>query len=139
VWVVFSSIGIKARFLQTHFKHWKADPEEMSGHMDLSAIEAPLFDEIDYSSWRENVKHFLNSKGSEVWNSVVRNPWDLTTSKNISKIIVQRRSRKNNEVALNILPNGLSDIIKAHIGLCTSVKDLWIKLEKMYQIKNEDT
>jgi hypothetical protein len=41
-------------------------------------------------------------------------------------------------VALNILLNGLSDTIKSRIGLCTSTKDLWIKLEKMYQIKNED-
>jgi hypothetical protein len=56
VWVVFSSIGIRARFLQTQFKHWKENPEEMGGHMAFSAIEAPLFDGIDYSSWRENMK-----------------------------------------------------------------------------------
>jgi hypothetical protein len=129
----------EGRFLQTQFKHWKADPEEMGGHMALSAIEAPLFDGTDYSSWRENMKQFLKSKGSEVWNSVVSKPWDLTTSKNLSKITVQRRERKNNEVALKILLNGLSDTVKARIGLCTSAKDLWLKLEKMYQIKNEDT
>jgi hypothetical protein len=32
------------------------DPEEMGGHMALSTIEAPLFDGIDYSSLRENIK-----------------------------------------------------------------------------------
>jgi hypothetical protein len=42
-------------------------------------------------------------------------------------------------VALKILLNGLSDIVKEIIGLCTSTKDLWLKLEKMYQIKSEDT
>jgi hypothetical protein len=42
-------------------------------------------------------------------------------------------------VALKVLLNGLSDTIKTSIGLCTSAKDLWIKLEKMYQIKNEET
>jgi hypothetical protein len=124
---------------KTQFKHWKVDPEEMGGQMVLSAIEAPLFDGTDYSSWRENMKQYLKSKGSEVWSSVVSKPWDLTTSKNLSKITVQRRARKNNEVALKILLNGLSDTVKTSIGLCTSAKDLWLKLEKMYQIKNKDT
>jgi hypothetical protein len=59
----------------------------------------------------------LKSKGSEVWNSLVRKKWDLTTSKNLSKITVQRRARKNNEVALKILLNGLSDTVKEIIGL----------------------
>jgi hypothetical protein len=51
-----SSIGIIARFLQTKFKHWNEDPEEMGGHMALSAIEAPLFNGTYYSSWRKNMK-----------------------------------------------------------------------------------
>jgi hypothetical protein len=42
-------------------------------------------------------------------------------------------------VALKILLNGLSDTFKTRIGICTSSKDLWLKLENMYQIKNEDT
>jgi hypothetical protein len=74
VWVVCSSIGIRARFLQKQFKHGKADPEEMGGHVALSAIEAHLFNGTDSSSWRENMKQFLKSKGSEVWNSVVSKP-----------------------------------------------------------------
>jgi hypothetical protein len=80
----------------TQFNHWKVDPEEMGGHMALSGIEAPLFDGTNYSSWRENMKQYLNSKGTEVWNSVVRKPQDLSTSNNISKITVQKRARKNN-------------------------------------------
>jgi hypothetical protein len=111
----------------------------MGGHMALSAIEAPLFDGTDYSSWRENMKQYLKSKGYEFLNLVVIKPWDLTTSKNLSKIIVLRKSRKNNEVTLNILLNGLSDTVKASIGLCTSTKDLWLKLEEMYQIKIQNT
>jgi hypothetical protein len=58
----------------TQFNHWKVDPEEMGGQMALSAIEAPLFDGTDYSSWRENMKQYLKSRGSEVWNSVVSKP-----------------------------------------------------------------
>jgi len=85
------------------------------------------------------MKQYLKSKGSEFWNSVVSKPCDLTTSKNISKITVQRKARKNNEVALKIILNGLSYTVKKRIGLCTCTKDLWINLEKMYQIKNKDT
>jgi hypothetical protein len=107
--------------------------------MALSAIEAPLFDGTYYSSWRENMKQYLKSKGFEVWNSVVSKPWELTTSKNLSKIKFQRRVRKNNEVALKILLNGLSNTVKESIGLCTSSKDLWLKLEEIYQIKKQDT
>jgi hypothetical protein len=102
-------------FFKTQFNHWKVDPEEMCGQMALSVIEAPLFDGTDYSSWRENLKQYLKSKGSKAWNSVVSKPWDLTTSKNLSKITVQRRARKNNKVALKILLNGLSDTVKASI------------------------
>jgi hypothetical protein len=69
--------------------------------MALSTIEAPLFDGTNYSSWRENMKQYFKSRGSKVWNSIVSKPWDLTTSKNLSNITVQRRVRKNNEVALN--------------------------------------
>jgi hypothetical protein len=39
---------------------------------------------------------------------------------------------------LKILLNGLSDTVKTSIGLCTSTKDLWLKLENMYQIKKEE-
>jgi hypothetical protein len=85
------------------------------------------------------MKWYLKSRGYEVWNFVVSNMWDLTTSKNISNIVAQRRVRKNNEVALKILLNGLLDIVKASMVLCTSSKDLWLNLEKMYQIKREDT
>jgi hypothetical protein len=47
---VCSTIGIRARFLQTQFNHWKVDPEGIGGQMALSAIEAPLFDGTNYSS-----------------------------------------------------------------------------------------
>jgi hypothetical protein len=85
------------------------------------------------------MKQYLRSRGSEVWNSVVSKPWDLTTSNNLSKITFQIRARKKNEVALKIILNGFSDTIKASIGLCTSSKDLWMMLENMYQIKIKDT
>jgi hypothetical protein len=64
---------------------------------------------------------------------------EFSSTKNLSKITVQRRERKNNEVAFKILLNGLLDTVKESIGICTSTKDLWLKLERMYQIKNKDS
>jgi hypothetical protein len=123
----------------THFKHWKVDSEEMGGKMTLSTIEAPLFDGTYYSSWRENMKQYFKSRGYKVWDSVVSKPQHLNNSKNLSKFSSQRRVRNKNEVALKILLSGLADIVKESMGLCTSSKDLLMKLENMYEIKREDT
>jgi hypothetical protein len=70
----------------TQFKHWKVDSEEMGGQIAISTNEAPLFDGTNYSSWRENMKRYLKSRGSGVWDSVVSKPWHLTTSKKKPKL-----------------------------------------------------
>jgi hypothetical protein len=106
----------------------------MDTHMDGQAMpsidEVPLFDETDYSRWRVEIKEYLKSKGAGIFRPIA--------SKNISKFTTQRRVRKKHEVALKIRFNGLSDTVKASMGLCTSSKDLWMKLEKVYQIKRQD-
>jgi hypothetical protein len=35
----------------------------MGGEMDLPTNEVPLFDRTYYSSWREGMKGYLNSRG----------------------------------------------------------------------------
>jgi hypothetical protein len=37
-------------------------------------MKAPLFNGADYLSWRENMKIYLKSRGSGVWDSVVSKP-----------------------------------------------------------------
>jgi hypothetical protein len=59
----------------TQFKHWKVDSEEISGQMALSTNEAPLFDGTYYSSWREGIKWYINSRGSGVLDLVVSKSW----------------------------------------------------------------
>jgi hypothetical protein len=52
----------------------KVDSEEMGGQIVISTNEVPLFDGTNYSSWRENMKRYLKSRGSRVWDLVVSKP-----------------------------------------------------------------
>ena len=70
----------------------------MGGEIAISTTEAPLFDGTYYSSWRENMKRYLKSRGSGVWDSVVSNPWNLTTSKRKTK--TAKEVRRNNSLSL---------------------------------------
>jgi hypothetical protein len=58
----------------TQFKHWKVDSKEMCGQIAISTNETPLFDGTNYSSWRENMKRYMKSRGSGVWDLVVSKP-----------------------------------------------------------------
>jgi hypothetical protein len=107
----------------------------MGGQMTLSTNESPLFDGTNYSSWREIMKWYMNSRGSSVWDSVVSKPWYSTTSKNKSK--TAKEAKKNNSIALKKIQNGLSDQVKEKMGHCTSAKVLWFHLENSYQNKEK--
>ena len=107
----------------------------MEKHMDVQGVpsidEVTFFDEINYSIWRVKMKEYLKSKGASSFQPIA--------SKNLSKFATQTRVKKKHEVALNIIFNGLSDTVKEIMGLCTCSKELWMKLEKVYQIKREYT
>jgi hypothetical protein len=109
----------------------------MGGHVALFTNEAPLFDGTYYSSWRERMKIYMNSRGSGVWDSVLCNPWYLTTSKKKSK--TAKEAKRNNSMPLKAIQNGLSDQVKEKMGHCTSAKLLWLQLENSHQIKEHNT
>jgi hypothetical protein len=54
-------------------------------------------------------------------------------------LVAQKEEKKNDALALKTIFNGISNSIKESMGQCTSAKDLWLKLEKTYQGKKEDT
>jgi hypothetical protein len=119
------------RVTSTHFKHWKVDSEEMGGKIAISTNEAPLFDGTDYSSWRENMKRYLKSSGSGVWDLVVSKPWHLNTSKRKTK--TSKEARRNNSLALKAIQDGLSDQVKEKMRHYKSTKQLWLHLEFFYR------
>jgi hypothetical protein len=92
----------------------------MGGQIVISTNEAPLFDGTDYSSWRENMKRYLKSRGSGVWDSVVSKPCHLTTSKRKTK--TAKEARRNNSVALKAIQDGLSDQVKEKMRHYKSAK-----------------
>jgi hypothetical protein len=109
---------------------------QMDGHAVPSTDEVPFFDETYYSAWRIKMKGYLKSKGAGVWDTVVVGS---VPSKKQSKFAAQKEEKKNNAVAFKTIFNGLSGSVKESIGQCTSTKDLWLKLEKAYQDKRQDT
>jgi hypothetical protein len=102
----------------------------------ISTNEAPLFDGTDYSSWRENMKRYLKSRGSGVWDSVVSKPCHLTTSKRKTK--TAKEARRNNSIALKEIQDGLSDQVKEKMRHYKSAKKLWLHLENCYQNETQE-
>jgi hypothetical protein len=98
--------------------------------------EVPILDEKNYSAWRIEMKEYLKEKGGGVWKETIGGSVPL---KNKSKFAAQKEEKKNDALALKTIFNGLSSSIKESMGQCTSTKDLWLKLEKTYQGKKEDT
>ena len=81
------------------------------------------------------MKGYLKEKGASVWKSVIGGS---IPSKNQSKFVAQKEAKKNNVVELKTIFNGLSYSVKEIIRQHSSPKDLWLKLEKVYQDKEDN-
>jgi hypothetical protein len=103
----------------------------MGGQIIISTNEAPLFDGTDYSSWREDMKRYMKSRVSGVWDSIVSKPMHLTTSKRKTKN--EKEVRRNNSVALKVIQDGLSDQVKEKMRHQKFAKELWLQLENCFQ------
>jgi hypothetical protein len=108
----------------------------MGGKIVISTNEAPLFDGTNYSSWRENMKRYMKSRGYGVLDSVVSKPWHLTTSK--SKTKSTKEARKKNPVALKAIQDGLSYQVKEMMRNYKFAKELWLQLENSYQNETQE-
>jgi hypothetical protein len=92
--------------------------------------EVPIFDETKYSSWRIEMKGYLKEKGTGVWKEAIGRSIPLN---NKLKFAAQKEEKKNDKLSLKTIFNGLSIYVKECMGQCTSTKDLWLNLEKVYQ------
>jgi hypothetical protein len=96
--------------------------------------EVPILDEEKYSTWRIEMRVYFKTMGAAIWKATIGGYVPLN---NKSKFAAQREGKNNDALAFNIILSGLSSPIKERMGQCTSTKDLWIKLEETYQIKEE--
>jgi hypothetical protein len=74
----------------------------------------------------------LKAMGAAIWKAAIGGSIPL---KNKSNFAAQREGKKNDALALKTILSGLSSPIKESMGQCTSAKDLWLKLEEIYQSK----
>ena len=71
---------------------------------------------------------YLQSLGCGVWNGVSS---DYILPKGV-RTTSHKESKKNNSREMEAILDGLPQPIKERIGQCISVKELWVKLEKLY-------
>ena len=114
--------------------------KEISGHTIDAKAESPNNDEVpvldvtDYFGWRSKMKAYWKKFG--VWEIVI-NPVAYFSKKTMSA--AQKDAKKDNAIALKFLMDGLSSSVKESVGEHTSTKDLWFKLESVYQGIKQDT
>ena len=76
------------------------------------------------------MKTYIQAQGFEIWQSIVdgyKEPTILPTNERAIKI------RKNNSKATNALLNGLCESIYTKVIHCKSVKEIWDKLQNIYE------
>ena len=74
---------------------------------------------------------YLQSLGCGVWNAIIS---DYILPKRV-RTTSQKVSNKNNSREMEAILDGLPQPIKERIGQCISVKELQVKLEKLYLVE----
>jgi hypothetical protein len=76
------------------------------------------------------MKTYIHAQGFEIWQSIVdgyTTPIVLPTNDKAMKL------GQNNSKAKNALLNGLSETIFTKVAHCKSAKDIWDKLQNIYE------
>jgi hypothetical protein len=96
--------------------------------------EVPILDEENCSTWRIEMRLHLKTMEATIWKSSIGGSVSLNKK---SKFAAQMEGKKNDTLDLKTIVSGLSSPIKESMGQCTSIKDLWLKLEETYQSNKE--
>jgi hypothetical protein len=90
----------------------------------------PQFDGQNYAFWRRRMKTYVQAQGFEVWKSIVdgyKEPVVPPTNENGRKLSL------NNSKAKNAILNGLVDSVYVKVMHCSSTKEIWDKLQNVYE------
>jgi hypothetical protein len=113
----------------TQSNNWKVDPE-MDQQEGMSSNKAPLFNGGGYALWKIRMKSYMLALGFDVWKSVVdgytapTTPPTDTAGKNICN---------DNSRVVNAILGGLTNSICVKVMHCKSAKEIWDKLEVVYE------
>ena len=96
----------------------------------IPANIAPVLTKEGYALWSIRMRVYLQSLGYGVWNLVI---YDYTPPKRI-RTTSQKESKKNKSREMEAILDALPQLVKENIGQCTSGKEPWVKLEKIYSV-----
>jgi hypothetical protein len=119
----YSNNWYQSRSFKKQFNHWKEI-------MEYAKIGAPRFDGHNYAFWNKRMKTFLQAQGFDVWKSVVdgyTTPTTPPTDKDGKKL------SENNSKAKGTILSSLDDSIFVKVMHCNTAKDLWDKLQNIYE------
>ncbi|KAJ8644712.1 hypothetical protein MRB53_006460 [Persea americana] len=94
-----------------------------------SAGRAPFFDGSNYSFWKIRMQSFLSSLMRDVWNIVKKG----YTGSDDPTYPNEKKLYEYDAKARNALMNGLSDAELVKVMSCTSAKEIWDKLQGVYE------
>jgi hypothetical protein len=90
----------------------------------------PLFDGQKYVFWSIRMKTYIQTRGFQVWQSIVDGYTARTIPQTNDKVV---KLGENNFKAKNALLNGLSDTVFTKVAHCKSAKEIWDKLRNIYE------
>jgi hypothetical protein len=90
----------------------------------------PQFDGHKYAFWSIRMKTYIQAHGFQVWQSIVDGYTTPTVPPTNDKAV---KLGENNSKAKNALLNGLSDTVFTKVAHCKSAKDIWDKLQNIYE------
>jgi hypothetical protein len=94
----------------------------------LPTNKAPLFDGTNYASWSIRMKIYFQALGFDIWESIT-----IGYTYEVGK-----ESSENNEKEIDSILSGLSDSETVKVMKCTSSKNIWDKLQKIYEERSGD-
>ena len=97
----------------------------------MDSCRDPVLNKGEYAVWRIRMRVYLQSLGYGVWNWVIA---DYIPPK-IIRTTSHKGSNKNNSREMEDRLDGLPQPIKEKTRKCISAKELSVKLEKHYSVK----
>jgi hypothetical protein len=90
----------------------------------------PQFNGQKYAFWSIRMKTYIQDIGFEIWQSIVDGYTTPKTPPTNDKAV---KLGQNNSKDKNAVLNGLSETIFTKVAHCTSAKEIWDKLQNIYE------